>query len=127
MLGHWLVGPLVSLLVGPLVGRSVTHFFGVFRAVFASLLLPNRTRLILPCIWPCSFAKTNTILVFFMYQVFIFLLSHLHYFVHFLFSFVENLFMDHPISFRILFTVTVDVNATYGWFVTVCKKCNAKA
>ena len=40
--------------VGPSVGWSVTLcFFGVFRAVFASLLLPNRTRLILPCIRPC--------------------------------------------------------------------------
>ena len=41
--------------VGWSVGRSVTHlfFFGVFRAVFAPLLLPNHTRLILPCIRPC--------------------------------------------------------------------------
>ena len=44
------------LYVTMLVGRSVSCFFGVFRAVFASLLLPNHTRLILPCIRPCSFA-----------------------------------------------------------------------
>ena len=31
---HWLVGPLVSLLVGPLVGRSVTHFFWRFPGSF---------------------------------------------------------------------------------------------
>ena len=37
------------------------------------------------------------ILVLFMYQVFIFLLGHLHFFVHFFFTFMENLFMDHPI------------------------------
>ena len=33
-----------------------------------------------------------------MHQVFIFLLNHLHFFVHFSFTFMENLFMDHPIS-----------------------------
>ena len=31
---HWLVGPLVSLLVGPLVGQSVTHFFWRFPGSF---------------------------------------------------------------------------------------------
>ena len=47
----WLVGWLVCLSDG----RSVTHlFFQRFWAVFASLLLPNRTRLILPCTRPCS-------------------------------------------------------------------------
>ena len=36
------------------VGRSVTHlFFQRFSGSFSSLLLPNRKRLILPCIRPC--------------------------------------------------------------------------
>ena len=32
-----------------------------------------------------------------MYQVFIFLLGHLHIFMHFFFTLMENLFMVHPI------------------------------
>ena len=36
-------------------------------------------------------------LVLFMYQVFIFLLGFLHFFMHFFFTFKGNLFMDHPI------------------------------
>ena len=37
------------------------------------------------------FAKTNTTLVLFIYAKFIFI------FVHLFFTFMENLFMDHPI------------------------------
>ena len=32
-----------------------------------------------------------------LYQIFIFLLGHLHSFLHFFFSFMENLFKKHPI------------------------------
>ena len=32
-----------------------------------------------------------------MYQIFIFLLGHLHFFFHFFFKFLENLFKKHPI------------------------------
>ena len=33
-----------------------------------------------------------------LYQIFIFLLGHLHFFLHFFFTFMENLFKKHPIS-----------------------------
>ena len=40
-----------------LVGWFTTHLlFGIFLTVFASLPLPNRTRLILLCIWPSFFS-----------------------------------------------------------------------
>ena len=32
-----------------------------------------------------------------LYQIFIFLLGHLHFFLHFLFTFMENHFKNHPI------------------------------
>ena len=35
-----------------------------------------------------------------MYQVFSSLLGHLHFFVHFSFTFMEHLFFGHPISIR---------------------------
>ena len=44
------------------------------------------------------FAKRNTILLLYMYQVFIFLQDHLHFFLHFFFTFMEQLFLDDPIS-----------------------------
>jgi len=47
------------------------------------------------------FAKTDTILVLFTYKVFIFLLGHLHFFVHLFFTVMEKLFMNHPISFNL--------------------------
>ena len=43
-----------------------------------------------------------------MCQVFIFLLGHLHFFVHFFFTFMENLFMVHPI-FSNIFTLRCDI------------------
>ena len=45
------------------------------------------------------FAKINTILLLYVYQVFIFLQDHLHFFLHFFFTFMEQLFLDDPISF----------------------------
>ena len=45
------------------------------------------------------FAKRNTILLLYVYQVFIFLQDHLHFFLHFFFTFMEQLFLDDPISF----------------------------
>ena len=44
------------------------------------------------------FAKRITILLLYMYQVFIFLPGHLHFFMHFFFTFMEHLFMDHHSS-----------------------------
>ena len=35
-----------------------------------------------------------------LYQIFIFLLGHLHFFLHIFFAFMENLFKKHPIHFR---------------------------
>jgi len=32
-----------------------------------------------------------------LHQIFIFLLGHLHFFLHFFFTFMENLFKKHPI------------------------------
>ena len=45
------------------------------------------------------YAKINTTLLLYLYQIFIFLLGHLHFFLHFLFTFVENLFKKHPIHY----------------------------
>ena len=44
------------------------------------------------------FVKRNTMMLFCMYQVFSSLLGHLHFFVHFSFTFMEHLFFGHPIS-----------------------------
>ena len=43
------------------------------------------------------FAKRNTILLLYMYQVFISLQDHLHFFLHFFFTFMEQFFLDDPI------------------------------
>ena len=43
-------------------------------------------------------AKRNTILLLYMYQVFIFLQDHLNSFLHFFFTFMQQLFLDDPIS-----------------------------
>ena len=39
----------------------------------------------------------NTVLLLYLYEIFIFLLGHLHFFLHFFLSFMENLFKKHPI------------------------------
>ena len=41
--------------------------------------------------------KINTALLLYLYQIFIFLLSHLQFFLHFFFTLMENLFKKHPI------------------------------
>ena len=43
------------------------------------------------------YSKINTIMLLYLYQIFIFLLGHLHFFLHFLFMSMENLFKKHPI------------------------------
>ena len=43
------------------------------------------------------YAKMNTILLLCLYQIFIFLLGHLHFFLRFFLTFMENLFKKHPI------------------------------
>ena len=43
------------------------------------------------------FTKINTTLLLYLYLIFICLLGHLHFFLHFFFSFMENLFKKHPI------------------------------
>ena len=50
----------------------------------------------------CFYAKINTTLLLYLYQPSIFLLGHLHFFLHFFFLFMENLFKKHPISRRTL-------------------------
>ena len=45
------------------------------------------------------FAKRFTILLLYVCQVSINLQDHLHFFLHFVFSFMEQLFMDDPISY----------------------------
>ena len=47
-------------------------------------------------------AKRNTIILFHMYQVFSSLYGHLHFFVHFFFTFMEYFFIVHPISIQSL-------------------------
>ena len=44
------------------------------------------------------FIKRNTILLLYMYQVFILLLRHLPFFLHFFFTFMENFFLRQPLS-----------------------------
>ena len=44
-----------------------------------------------------DYTKINTTLLLYLYQIFIFLLGHLHFFLHFFFTFMENLFKKHPI------------------------------
>ena len=46
----------------------------------------------------CQIYLHHVILVLLMCHVFIFLLGHLHFFEHFIFIFMENLFLDHPIT-----------------------------
>ena len=48
-------------------------------------------------IWKISLCKKNTTLLSYLYQTFIFLQGHLHFFWHFFFLFMENLFKKHPI------------------------------
>ena len=48
-------------------------------------------------IWKFFYAKINTTLLLYLYQIFLFLLSHIHFFLYFFFSFIENLFKKHPI------------------------------
>ena len=43
------------------------------------------------------FVKRITIMMLRMYQVFSSLQGHLHFFVHFFFTFMEYFFIDHPI------------------------------
>ena len=44
------------------------------------------------------FGKTFTVMLFHMYQVFSSLLGHLHFSLHFFSTFMEQLFLNHPIS-----------------------------
>ena len=63
------VGPLVYRSVSQSVGGSVGQYpicffsiFGVMRAVFASLLLPNHKQLLQPCIWHPPLPLPSTLL-----------------------------------------------------------------
>ena len=46
------------------------------------------------------FVKMFIIMLLHMYQIFSSLRGHLHYLVHFFFTFMVNFFFDHPISIR---------------------------
>ena len=57
-------------------------------------------------IWNCFYAQVNTTLLLYLRQIFTFLLGHLHFFLHFFFAFMENLFKKHPIfCFKIKITI----------------------
>ena len=63
-------------------------------------------------------------------QIFILLLGHLHFFVHFFFSFMENLFMEHPIPLlksmyqsNVLWTTTGG-NSLYGCWLLIPHNVN---
>ena len=45
-----------------------------------------------------SYAKINTALLLYLSHMFILLLGHVHFFLHFFVSFMENLFKKHPIQ-----------------------------
>ena len=61
------------------------------------------------------FSKTNTILV-------VFLLGHFHFFVHFFFTFMENLFMVHPISRNLIMVKMVKIrHCSCAKFSSFCK------
>ena len=46
------------------------------------------------------FGKMLTVILFYMYQVFSSLIGHLHFSLHFFSTFMEQLFLNHPISFQ---------------------------
>ena len=54
------------------------------------------------------FTKRNTILLSYMYQVFIFLQDHLHFFLHFSSRFMGNFFVNDPIP-------TLSKTRTHEW------------
>ena len=45
-------------------------------------------------------------MLLYLCQVFIFLLGHLHFFLHFFFAFMENLFKKHPIQTELVMRVS---------------------
>ena len=44
------------------------------------------------------YGKINAIMLLYLCKIFIFLLDHLQFFLHFFFTFMENFFKKHPIS-----------------------------
>jgi len=44
------------------------------------------------------YAKINTIMLLYLYQIFIFLRGQPNFFLHFFIAFMENLFKKHPIQ-----------------------------
>ena len=58
----------------------------------------------------CFFRKIITVILFLLYQVFSSLLSHLHFSVYFSFSFMEQLFKNHPVSDALRWSVCVPVS-----------------
>ena len=50
------------------------------------------------------YAKINTTLLLYLYRISISLLGHLHFFLHFFFTFMEKIFKKHPISILHLVT-----------------------
>ena len=66
----------------------------------------------------CFHAKINTILLLYLYQIDNFLQAHLHFFLHFFFTFMENLFKKHPIhdGKRCWKLTVVFVFISFTWF-----------
>ena len=44
----------------------------------------------------CYYAKTNPTLLLYLYQIFVFMLGHLHFFLRSFFTYIQNLFKKHP-------------------------------
>ena len=61
-------------------------------------------------------------MLLYLHQIFIFLLGNLHFFLHFFFSFMENLFKKHPIhANRQGSNITAAINAMF-----LCTKCTSR-
>ena len=82
--------------------KTENYFWASFQITWSIYIKVRNETLTMPYLPKISklginlffFAKSNTILLFDMYQVFIFLQDHLHFF----FTFMEQLFLDDPIS-----------------------------
>ena len=72
------------------------------------------------------FVKRNTIMLFCMYQVFSSLLGHLHFFVHFSFTFMEHLFYGHPIPWELKKICSLNGCPIKNCSIKVKKKCTKK-
>ena len=69
-------------------------------------------------LWLENHFYANTALLLYFYQISIFLLGCLHFFLHFFFKFMENLFKKHPVPiWKILWTLIPEPALWGAWNV----------